>query len=541
MFSADLDKTLGNILFTTTDEGALEIAWPDANEHDVVYHLLPSASMLQFFKSDAVRKTIDGQFNPEVEPRYSQTTHPGGGEVINQSETRYTNNGTGVGGDFAKQTTPEGIAHTHMDTAMRMFPQFKVVNHTGTNVMLEDASLLPPAGTLFVVGKREVHYTGKTKNKLTGVTNSTGLVDLTGQMLRYYSNNASDSDQPSALTDIRPLTLPHLVAPTFIDNSITTSKQVSALWNRYDTVSTSVKQTTLSYRGLLEYDPSDFFMVNQRPIHIENGATSARIRTVSPSITSLRFDGKELASDYFPPYLFDSQGFTLRVAGLEKDELSTTLLFRNIESDSLSDAGLEPGAVLMGQKGFIGIRTSDAALTLLNDAGSELAGYNVTPTKALLGKDREISSTLNAHPSLRLINDHSSVFTARKTRGLNIMEILRNLSQIDNKQLVNEKNGSLVYSSDSFVNRGSTLGLGSAILKVGVSKMYDSPNEIVVVGDEMASNERVFVIVKDLEKMKMNANKGAEGNLVRTLRQDIPGLKTNIEALRLVKSVLARA
>ena len=97
-------------------------------------------------------------------------------------------------------------------------------------------------------------------------------------------------------------------------------------------------------------------MVNQRPIHIENGATSARIRTASPSITSLRFDGKELATDYFPPYLFDSQGFTLRIAGLEKDELSTTLLFRNIESDSLSDAGLEPGAVLMGQKGTGGLQ-----------------------------------------------------------------------------------------------------------------------------------------------------------------------------------------
>lgn len=541
VFEANLDETLGNTNFVTTAEGAFSIAYPDANEHDVTYHLMPSASMLQFFKSDAARKTIDGNFNPEIEARYSQTTHPGGGEVIHQSQVKYIANGTGIGGDFVKHTTPEGISYTQMNTSMRLFPQFKVADHFSTNIVLEDASLLPSAGTLFLVGKREIHYTGKTKNKLTGVTNSTGVSDLTGEILRYYSNNASDSGTPSTLSDIRPLTIPHLIAPTFVDNTITLSKQVSALWNRYDVTQDAVKQTTLSFRGLLEYDPTDFMMINQKPMIIENGKTSARIKTSNSSIRELRFDGKELTSSYFPPYLFDSKGFSLRIAGLDKEEQSSSLLFRNIKSDSLVDAGLEEGEILMGQKGFVGIRTSDAALMLLDDSGSELAGFNVTPSNSLLAKDREVSSTINAHPSLRLINDHSSIFTARKTRGLNIMEIIRNLTQIDGKQLVNEKNGSLVYSSASFINRGSNLGLGSGIQSVSASKMYDSPNEIVVVGDSMASNERVFVVVKDLEKMKMNANRGSESNLVRTLRQEIPGLKTNNEALKLAKSILSRA
>ncbi len=225
---------------------------------------MPSASMLQFFKSDAARKTIDGNFNPEIEARYSQTTHPGGGEVIHQSQVKYINNGTGIGGDFVKHTTPEGISYTQMDTSMRLFPQFKVADHFSTNIVLEDASLLPSAGTLFLVGKREIHYTGKTKNKLTGVTNSTGVSDLTGKILRYYSSNASDSGTPSTLSDIRPLTIPHLIAPTFVDNTITLSKQVSALWNRYDVTQDAVKQTTLSFRGLLEYDPTDFMMINQK-------------------------------------------------------------------------------------------------------------------------------------------------------------------------------------------------------------------------------------------------------------------------------------
>lgn len=541
VFSADFDKTLGNLLFTTKSEGAFEMTYPDSNEHDVVYHLIPSASMLQFFKSDAVRRNLNGEFNPEIEARYSQTTHPGGGETIYQSETRYSDAGTGVGGDFAKQTTPNGISHAHMDQAMRLFPEFKVLNHVSSTLLMEDASMLPPTGTLFLVGSREVHYTGKTRNKLTGVTNSTGVADLTGKMLRFYSNNASDAATPSALTDLRPLTLPHLIAPTFIDNAITLSKQKTAMWNRYDADNDVVRPTTLSYRGLLEYDPTDFLMISQRPVLIENGKATARIKSPTSSITTLRYDGKALASDYFPPYLFDENGFALRIAGVESDTVSKSFMFRNINADSLTDFGLRTGRVLLGQQGYIGIRTSDAAMMLLNDAGAEIAGFNVTPSNALLSKDREVSSTLDAHPSLRTINDHSGTYTARKTRGLNIMEIMRNLTQIDGKQLVNEKNGALVYSSDTFSNRGAVLGLGSGIRKVDVSKMYDSPNEIVVVGDDLARNERVFVVVKDIEKMKLNANRGANNNLVRTLRQEIPGLKTNNEALRLAKSILSRA
>ena len=536
VFESDMEQTLGTLEFISTAEGVFEMTWPNSNELDSVFHLLPSTSMLQFFKSDAVRKTVDGEFNPEIEARYSQTTHPGGGERLYQSETRYTANGTGISGDFVKQTTPNGVTHIHMDTAMRLYPQFKVTKHVSTNVYLEDGSLLPASGTMFVVGKGKITYTGKTKNKLTGVTNSTGIGDLEGQILRYTTESS-----PSALSDMRSLTLPHLISPTYIDNTVVLAKQVSSLWNRYDATNDKVKQTTLSFRGLLEYDPGDFMMINQRPILIENGKTTAQIKTSSSSINAIRFDGKEISSSYFPPYVYDSKGFVLRVAGVETDELSTFLQFRNIEADSLADAGLTQGHILMGQLGFVGIRTSDAAMNLLNDAGSELAGFNVTPTKSLLGKDREVSSTLDAHPSLRLITDHSNVYTARKTRGLNIMEIIRNLTQIDGKQLVNESNGALVYASDSFNSRGNVLGLGSAIRSVSVSKMLDSPNEIVVVGDGLANNERVFVVVKDLERMKNEASKGAKSNMVRTLRQDIPGLKTNKEALRLAKAILARA
>ena len=180
-------------------------------------------------------------------------------------------------------------------------------------------------------------------------------------------------------------------------------------------------------------------------------------------------------------------------------------------------------------------------MRLLNEAGGELASLNVTPSESLLGKDREVSATINAHPSLRVISDHSNVYSSRKTKGLNIMEIISNLSQIDGKQLVNEKNGALTYSSDLFSNKGHTLSLGNGITDVEVSKMIDSPNEVIVVGDTIANNESVFVVLKNIERMRSDSGKGANSELVNSLRKEIPGLTTKNEALRLAKSMLHRA
>jgi hypothetical protein len=536
VFEANLDRTLGSLKFISAADGAFTMDYPDSNDYDTVWHLIPPTAMLQFFKSDAARKTKDDSFNPEIEPRYSQTTHPGGGELIHQSESRYANDGTGVGGDFARHTTEDEISRKQGDTIARLYPSFSVKAHKSNNLLLEDASLLPSSGTLFLVGSGKITYTAKSGNRLTVGANSTGKSDLTGYVLRY-----TDETSPTAFTDIRPLTQPHLIAPTFVDNGLVALKQVSDTWKRYDATNSKVVVTSLSYRGLLEYDPSDFFMLSQRPMMIENGTATARLRPFQKHIASLKHEGQALSTTRFAPYLIDSNGFSLRIAGIESDDLSTILQFRNITADSLSDFGLTPGVALLGQFCSVGVRTSDAAMRLLNEAGGELASLNVTPSESLLGKDREVSATINAHPSLRVISDHSNVYSSRKTKGLNIMEIISNLSQIDGKQLVNEKNGALTYSSDLFSNKGHTLSLGNGITDVEVSKMIDSPNEVIVVGDTIANNESVFVVLKNIERMRSDSGKGANSELVNSLRKEIPGLTTKNEALRLAKSMLHRA
>ena len=544
LFETDVSQGLGNSSFVGSPEGAFTMDWPDANDYDVAWHLIPTASMLQFFKSDAARKTVDGSFNPEIEPRYSQTLHPGGGEPIHQSQVRYINDGSGIGGDFAKHGLEDEVTHQTLNSIMRTYPSFEVKSHYtagSTYLILEDASILPSSGVLFIPGvSGKFSYSAKSGDKLTQsgntITGYTSVGDLVGKVLHYTTVSS-----PSSINDIRALTLPYPVLPTLTDNTLVIGKIESDSWRRYDTTLDSIKETALTYRGLLEYDPSDFIMTSQRPLMITNSKNIAEVKNASSSIQKIRVDGKELSESFSPPYLFDKNGFRLRIGGVKTENNTTSLIFKNINSDTLSDHGLDvENGVFLGQLGFVGIRTSDAALMLLDDAEADVAGYNVTPTSALISNDREISDTLKAHPSLRIINDHSSTFVARKTRGISILEAIKNLTQLDGRQLVNERNGGLIYGSSTFKNKGATIGMGSIVKSVGVSRMIDSPNEVIVSGDDLASNEKVYVAIKDPERMRNEAGKGASSNLARVLKQNIPGLKTKQEATKLAKSILAR-
>lgn len=544
VFEVNVDEGLGNSSFVGSPEGAFTIDYPDANEFDVVYHLIPTASMLQFFKSDSARRSTDGTFNPEIEARYSQTSHPGGGELLHQSQVRYKVDGSGIAGDFAKHGLEDEVTHTTLKSMMRLFPHFEVKSHYtagSTFIVLDDASILPSSGKLFISGVSGAFtYSAKSGNKLTqsanAITGHTSVGDLVGKTLYF-----TDVTTPSSINDFRAITLPYPTVPTLVDNALVMAKIESDSWRRYDTSTDTVKETALSYRGLLEYDPSDFIMLSQQPLKITNGKNIVEIKNIKTSIQKIRADGRELTETYSPPYLVDSEGLRLRVAGTKIEASTTSLVLKNITSDNLSDLGIDTDTgVLLGQYGFIGVRTSDAALMMLDDAGPELTGFNVTPTSALVANDRDVSKTLKAHPSLRIINDHSKTYVARKTRGISIMEVIRNLSQLDGKQLVNEKNGGLIYGSNIFNNRGSKIGMGSAAKEVGVSRMIDSPNEVVVVGDDLALNERVHVSISDPERKRIDAGAGASSDLTKVLRQDIPGLKTKQEAIKLAKSILAR-
>ena len=511
VFEFNTDRNLGAIDLIASSDGALEIEWPDANEHDVVFHLIPSTAMLQHFKSDAQRKVGD-VIRPDIEARYSQSSHPGGGERVHESESRYDANGDGTAGDYMKHTFDPHVIQNDSHGLLR--PYFVVRQVITNGLVLDQVPGLPTAGTLGIGGASTWAYTAIQRNVLTGASTPPFSV---GDRLVLASNNVFASPVPAA--------------PTFIDNAVIVNRVENGAWWRYDPTEGTVSKTSLSYRGLRPYDPTDFIMASQRPFLVNYSDDSAVVRPTSRS--TIQVDGRGISSTFHPPYLFDSEGGRWRVADTEVIQGTTRLILRN--GDGVAEQAIA------GQHGFVGVRTSDAAMHLLNDAAGEIAGFNIAGTKSLTNFNHKANAAVNAHPVLRQMAEHSPTFTSLEARGLNVLDLFRTLTSIDGRQVVYEGNGLLIYSANVFRNEGARVGMESGALSVSVSRMFDSPNEVIIEGDSVADNEVVFAVVRDTEKMKKAAGADAERNLVRTLRRTIPGLKNSQEALRVAKSLLSRA
>ena len=543
VFEMNYSRGVNGVEPITSAGSAFTIDYPDSNEYDVVWHLIPTANMLQFAKADAHRVDDQGFFNPKVEARYSQAQTTGGGEPIYQSETRYAST-TGVMGDHARQAKQHKI--TQSNEAMRYFPRVKVLANKGSGVFLvDDASVLPATGKLFALEHSGIiTYSAINDNDLTTtgtLTNLDGVSvsDFTGLELYFTDVSSIPTSAPGTIRYARSPLVKQAIAPTLVDNTVIAMQLVSQAWYYYDETTDVVNKTALNYRGLLHYEPSDFIMATQRPFNIKDGRNRGVIQNKN-GLDQIRSDGRIVSANFEPPYVIDSNNIKWRVAEIIREQKNTVMVFKDMSGKSLSDSGMTVGDVIVGQAGYIGIRTSDAAMHLLNDAGGSIAGITITPTSAMHDNSKDIETYLGAHPMLRQINDHSKQYVSRDTRGLNTMEVIRNISQLDGRQIINERNGTIVFSDKVFRQKGIRIGVENGVESIKVSKLFDSPNEIVIVGDVIAGNEIVFIRVRDSEKIRQ-ASAGSEEEVIKTLRQQIPGVKSVSAARKLAKTLLARA
>jgi len=561
IFELNMNKPQGMTepIMSAADKFVIE--WPDPNNHDVVYHLIPSTAMLEFFKSDANRIDPDGQVYSQIEPRYSQSTHPGGFEVISQSETRYSDSSSNIGGDHAAQQRPNEAVRKQYIDGNRNYNRVEIKRYYSIGsdyyMVVRDASMLPDSGDLVYPGySGSIHYTSKNKNilSISVVANTSPLLtngDLPaghtwdGTTLFYarktFGTSASTNTKRYPVSDgslgqaTISLTKTYPLLPSLIDNAIVLSEYQATSLYKHD--GTSATRTGLSYKGLTTYNPDDFIMMTQRTFNIEDGPNQGRISATDRS-NKLMIDSREVTSNFFPPYIFDSEGQRWKVDKVKDDLGGKYVTFKNMDGLTLTDSGLEVGNVFAGQYATIGIRTTDAVMTLLNDASSSSAGFNLKDTTMI--QTSVSPSAIGGHPCLTDIMQHSNNFISRNTRGLNILEVIRNSSQIDGNQLINTASGVLLYSSQVFKETGKRIGADSGARDIVVSRMFDSPNVVAVKGDKIAENESVLVEVKDIERMKLQAGAGSDENVVRSYTQEVPGLKTRKTAIRLAKSLLSR-
>ena len=418
--------------------------------------------------------------------------------MLYQSESSYEVDGTGNAGDYAKRD--QEFKMQQQKTMLRDYPSvvalqtFTGGGATSRTYLLEQTVSLPSSGTLSVIGKSgKLTYTSVDGRLLKGVNNEITSYEH-GDVL--FLNDGTATAQ--TIQNKRSFTPSLPTAPSLIDNAVVLNKISDFTWRHWDNVTGKVAKTNLSYRGLLEYSPSDFIMGSQRPLRLFDGKGGGVVEEYIRS--SIIQDNIGTENGEFPPYLIDSNEKLYRVSGIDAE--TNVIAIRNIDGDLISKE-IAIGEVLTGQYGFIGLRTSDAALNLLNDSAGNIAGFLPYPsTDIIKNQGAKYSNEIGANPVLSLMKKHSGEYVARNIKGLNILEVIKSLTEMDGRQLVVEENGAMIYSRSTFRETNIRLGLDSGASDIQVSKMFDSPNQVVIIGDIVAENERIEVTVKDLEKMR---------------------------------------
>ncbi len=582
MFELNQSKMPGTLEpITSRVDTAPTMAWPDANDRDVTWHLIPSANMLQHFKSDAARRDGEGTLVPSIDPRYSQTTHPGGKHVVSQTETQFTTQSNLAMMDpYNRRGADEKVVKEQADLAMTTLgPKQKISIDGGSYMYVKDATVFPATGTLVIIGLTgQLTYTARDEQRLTISTDpslSTGechtTPDLAGYEVYFGKNGASTA---ATVANIHPSKHSLVVAPSFVDNAVSMGLSLPDKWDATDSGDTQTFSPNIAYRGIGHYEPSDFNMLTPQRFVLNDGAKEGVIsyakRPGTGGLSTVYVDGKALAVDYCPPYLIDAVKKKWRIAGADVVSgeglwQKNILKFRNINGDSLSGGGMSLGFVRLGHSMGVGVRTTDAALMLLNDIGKSLPGadlisyestieptrkdtalYDYGDTVPTLGyllrfkNEMALSAALNAHPSLLSGVDHSSVFVSRDARGIGVLDAIRSLSQMDGRQLLLDETGRILYTGSVFVGRDKKVGSSSGPQTIEVSSMLEMANHVIVEGDKIAENERVRGEVKDLEKAKKMGGEGNEEGLLRTATQIVPGLKEPSLALRMAKQFMNR-
>ena len=555
--------------------------WPDANNRDVTWHLIPSANMLQHFKADASRRGADGELVASIDPRYSQSTHPGGKGVVSQTQTNATADSNAIMNPYHRREQDAIAVKAQPDLAMTTVGPKQLISIdakalASPYVIVPDASVFPASGTLVIVGLTgQLTYSARTENKLT-ISAKTGectsISNLAGRYVHYGKNSSATT--ASTVANIHPSKHSLVIIPSFVDNAVSMGLSLPDKWDATNSDDTETLSPNISYRGIGHYEPSDFNMLTPQRFVMNDGVKSGLISYVrrpgTGGLSTIYIDGEPLSASNHPPYLLDSINKKWRIAGAEiisgeGNWQNNLLKFRNIKGESLTGGGMSlAGTVRLGHSMGVGVRTSDAALMLLNDIGKSIPGADLIPFESRLepkkadtalytyGSSSQIgyhlqpkntlalSAYVKAHPMLSSTVEHSGIFVNRDTRGIGVLDAIRSFSQMDGKQMLLHDTGSILYSSEAFIGRDNRIGTSNGAQTVEISSMLEMANHVIVEGDRIAENEIIRAEVKDLEKAKDMGGKGNGEGLFRTATQFVPGLKEPSLALRMAKRYMNR-
>ena len=178
---------------------------------------------------------------------------------------------------------------------MNEYPTVKIIISKNSNVhQVDDSSSLPQTGQLIslehfgwldytLVGQDndEILVTGNNLYNYNGST-YTAVPSYIGIEFHIARDTVSTLKQGN-ISNALSTEIYAVVPPSFIDNALMLSKLTNQSWYDYDIANDKVSKTTLNYRGLLPYDPTDFVPISQSAFIIKDGKDTGRISNTDGS------------------------------------------------------------------------------------------------------------------------------------------------------------------------------------------------------------------------------------------------------------------
>lgn len=281
----------------------------------------------------------------------------------------------------------------------------------------------------------------------------------------------------------------HIRKPVFVDNAVHHAR-------------TDVRQGDKAEVTIEKKNTTTFHVTNETNYLLVEGQSSVQVShypTPGHSFTGNPFFGdNKLSTTNKPLLIYSSSKYSQRLSPstYEAANIGATLNLRNMKTRSLSDIGFETDSVKLGQSIDVGLRSSDLAIQLGGTVSDGLTSVNIA-------LPRRSSST---NKGRRM---HSHRFIAQDFYGVNLATALKFLSRHDNRMVMLDRFGNLLYIPYRFSEASRSL---ESRLRIGGKRddpIDNIPNRVAVQGKNLSLNENIYVVVDDGEKQS-----GDEGEII---------------------------
>jgi len=281
-----------------------------------------------------------------------------------------------------------------------------------------------------------------------------------------------------------PAVMDHVRKPVFVDNAVHHAK--------VDTSTGVQAKVTIE-----NSNASTFQVMPETRYQIVEGESSIQIthkETPGHSSTAVPFLGDNVLSSTNKPMLVynaDNPAQRLSISTLESSTVGILMNLQNMKGKTLNDLGFLEREVKLGQPIDVGLRTTDMAIRLGQQATTSMNSFNI---------GRSMSSA-NNNNGRRL---HSNRFLGQDFTNVNLMTALRFIGRHDSRMILIDRFGNMLYVPITFSEATRSVNANIRFGSKRTDPVDNTPNRVTVQGQPMALNDLVIVTVDDTERQSGN-------------------------------------